>query len=133
MEQEQLSLDRGTGANEVVLDLEARETAWEVAPGYTIKGYGFNGKVPGPTIEARLGATLVVRLKNGLPEPTIRFTCTGSSSKSSSRMVWRTKSSPGRTRPTYPRKAGSGSLGFRTTGREAGCTTVTSSSIMRRG
>jgi FtsP/CotA-like multicopper oxidase with cupredoxin domain len=70
MEQEQLSLDRGTEANEVVLDLEARETAWEVAPGYTIKGYGFNGKVPGPTIEARLGATLVVRLKNGLPEPT---------------------------------------------------------------
>ncbi len=70
MEQEQLSLDRGTEANEVVLDLEARETAWEVAPGHTIKGCGFNGKVPGPTIEARLGAILVVRLRNGLPEPT---------------------------------------------------------------
>ena len=70
MEQEQLSLDRDTEANEVVLDLEARETVWDVALGHTIKGYGFNGKVPGPTIEARLGATLVVRLKNGLPEPT---------------------------------------------------------------
>jgi FtsP/CotA-like multicopper oxidase with cupredoxin domain len=70
MEQEQLNLDRSTEPSTVVLNLEARETAWEVAPGHTIKGYGSNGKVPGPTIEARLGATLVVRLKNGLPEPT---------------------------------------------------------------
>jgi FtsP/CotA-like multicopper oxidase with cupredoxin domain len=70
MEQEQLNLDRGTEGNEVVLNLEARETAWEVAPGHTIKGCGFNGKVPGPTIEARRGATLAVRLKNSLPEPT---------------------------------------------------------------
>ena len=70
MEQEQQNLDRGEEADPVVLDLEARETDWEIATGYTVRGYGFNGQVPGPTIEASIGDTVRFRLKNSLPEPT---------------------------------------------------------------
>ena len=54
----------------VRVDLEARETNWMVATGLGIHGYGFNGQVPGPTIQAEVGDTLVVRLANALPEPT---------------------------------------------------------------
>jgi FtsP/CotA-like multicopper oxidase with cupredoxin domain len=58
------------GAATVSVDLEARTTDWEIQPGHTVRGYGFNGMVPGPTIEAKQGDTLVVRLTNHLPEPT---------------------------------------------------------------
>ena len=54
----------------VVVDLEARETDWAIRPDLTVRGWGFNGLVPGPTLEARAGDTLVVYLKNRLPEPT---------------------------------------------------------------
>ena len=54
----------------VRVELEARETQWEAATGLSIPGYGFNGQVPGPTLEAEVGDTLVVRLANALPEPT---------------------------------------------------------------
>ncbi len=56
--------------SEVVVDLEARETDWEIAPGRTLRCWTYNGQLPGPTIEARVGDTLVVRLKNSLDEPT---------------------------------------------------------------
>ena len=35
-----------------------------------MSGYGYNGEVPGPTIEGSVGDTLAVRLTNRLPEPT---------------------------------------------------------------
>ncbi len=54
----------------VSMDLEARETDWAVAPGVQVTGWGYNGQVPGPVIEAEQGDTLVVRLTNRLPEPT---------------------------------------------------------------
>jgi FtsP/CotA-like multicopper oxidase with cupredoxin domain len=54
----------------VRVELEARQTQWEVTAGLGIPGYGFNGQVPGPTIQAEVGDTLVVRLANNLPEPT---------------------------------------------------------------
>ena len=54
----------------VTVRLEAAETQWEIAPGHVVSGYGFNNHVPGPTIEADVGDTLVVELKNALPEPT---------------------------------------------------------------
>lgn len=57
------------GATRVV-ELEAAETGWEIAPGRVVRGWGYNGRVPGPTIEAQVGDTLVVRLRNRLPEPT---------------------------------------------------------------
>lgn len=51
--------------------LEAKPTEWTVAPGVTISGYGFNGQVPGPIIEARQGVPLEIKFTNNLPEPTL--------------------------------------------------------------
>jgi FtsP/CotA-like multicopper oxidase with cupredoxin domain len=55
---------------EVTVKLAARETQWEYAPGRTVPGNTFNGQVPGPTIEAQVGDTLVVELTNELSEAT---------------------------------------------------------------
>jgi FtsP/CotA-like multicopper oxidase with cupredoxin domain len=52
------------------IELEARETAWEIRPGQRVAAYGYNGQVPGPIIEARQGEPLEVRFTNRLPEPT---------------------------------------------------------------
>ncbi|CAA9408327.1 MAG: hypothetical protein AVDCRST_MAG75-2580 [uncultured Propionibacteriaceae bacterium] len=59
---------RATGIVQVV-DLEAAPHAWETSPGVLVHGHAFNGQVPGPTIEARVGDTLAVRFTNRLPEP----------------------------------------------------------------
>ncbi len=55
----------------VAVDLEAGEADWEFTPGRATRIWGFNGQVPGPTIEARVGDVLEVRLTNRLPEPTV--------------------------------------------------------------
>jgi FtsP/CotA-like multicopper oxidase with cupredoxin domain len=60
-----------TTPDAVEVDLVAAETPWEIAPGRTVPGYGFNGRVPGPTIEAVAGVPLRVRVTNHLPEPTV--------------------------------------------------------------
>jgi FtsP/CotA-like multicopper oxidase with cupredoxin domain len=57
-------------ASVVPVDLEAQEVAWEFAPGRSIPGFAYNGEVPGPTIEANVGDTIEVRLKNSLPQAT---------------------------------------------------------------
>src|SRR5687767_1947164 len=54
-----------------VIELEARETRWEISPGRAVAGYGYNGQVPGPVIEARQGEALEIRFTNRLPEPTL--------------------------------------------------------------
>ncbi|MFO0749305.1 MAG: multicopper oxidase family protein [Myxococcota bacterium] len=56
---------------EVHVRLEARATAWEIAPGRTVAAWGYEGMVPGPPIVARVGDTLVAHLVNHLPEPTV--------------------------------------------------------------
>lgn len=56
---------------EVVYNLEASEFNWDIAPGKTIKAWGFNKQLPGPELRANLGDTLVVRLTNHLNEPTM--------------------------------------------------------------
>ena len=55
----------------VEVDLEAREIDWEFTPGVITKAWGFNGQIPGPVIEARVGDVLELRLTNHLPEPTV--------------------------------------------------------------
>jgi FtsP/CotA-like multicopper oxidase with cupredoxin domain len=55
----------------VRLALEARETNWEVAPGVTIAGFGYNGQVPGPTIELTQGVPVEIAFTNRLAEPTL--------------------------------------------------------------
>ncbi|GAA4409318.1 multicopper oxidase CueO [Nibrella viscosa] len=60
-----------TLSNVVEYAMEASEFAWEVAPGKTVTAWGLNQQVPGPVLKARKGDTLVVNVKNNLPEPTI--------------------------------------------------------------
>jgi FtsP/CotA-like multicopper oxidase with cupredoxin domain len=55
----------------IPIELEARDLDWIIAPGVTTQGWGFNGQVPGPTIEAQVGDVLEIRLTNHLPEPTV--------------------------------------------------------------
>ena len=57
--------------NTVIYHLEASEFNWELAPGKLIPAWGFNGQLPGPELRVKKGDTLVVRVKNNLPEPTI--------------------------------------------------------------
>ncbi|HET8796068.1 MAG TPA: multicopper oxidase domain-containing protein [Thermoanaerobaculia bacterium] len=55
----------------VRIALEARETNWEVAPGVTIAGFGYNGQVPGPPIELTQGVPVEIEFTNRLAEPTL--------------------------------------------------------------
>ena len=54
----------------VTVELDAREVEWEFAPGRTIRGFAYNGQVPGPLIEANVGDTIEVWLTNSLPQAT---------------------------------------------------------------
>jgi FtsP/CotA-like multicopper oxidase with cupredoxin domain len=47
--------------------LEAAEIEWEIVPGRTVRGYGFNGQVPGPVLEAKQGVPLEIEFTNRLP------------------------------------------------------------------
>jgi FtsP/CotA-like multicopper oxidase with cupredoxin domain len=58
------------GRTVVAVHLEAHELDWEFTPGRATRAWGFNGQVPGPTIEAQAGDVLEVRLTNRLSEPT---------------------------------------------------------------
>jgi FtsP/CotA-like multicopper oxidase with cupredoxin domain len=58
------------GGTVVRVEVEAREVDWEFTPGRTTRVWSFNGQVPGPFIDARVGDVLEVRLTNRLPEPT---------------------------------------------------------------
>lgn len=57
--------------NEHLVHLHAHEMEWEIAPGQFVTGYGINGQIPGPVIEARQGQPLAIRLTNDLPEATV--------------------------------------------------------------
>lgn len=56
---------------EVRVQLEARETTWDLGNGKSVSAWGYEGTVPGPAIVAHVGDTLVVELINRLPEPTV--------------------------------------------------------------
>ncbi len=58
------------GRSVVNVELESGEFDWEFEPGRRTLAWGFNGQVPGPTIEARVGDVLEIRLTNKLNEPT---------------------------------------------------------------
>jgi len=58
------------GRTVVPVELEAREVDWSIAPGTAVRAWAFNGQVPGPVIEGRVGDVLEVRFTNRLPEPT---------------------------------------------------------------
>ena len=58
------------GCRIVSLALEARDCEWTFAPGRSVTGWGYNGQVPGPVIDAHVGDVLDVEFTNRLPEPT---------------------------------------------------------------
>jgi FtsP/CotA-like multicopper oxidase with cupredoxin domain len=58
------------GGTVVRVDLEAREAEQELVPGRLTRVWGYDGQVPGPVLEARVGDVLEVRLTNRLAEPT---------------------------------------------------------------
>jgi FtsP/CotA-like multicopper oxidase with cupredoxin domain len=58
------------GGRVITVDLEAREADWEFVPGKPARVWAYNGWVPGPVLEGRVGDVLEVRLTNRLPEPT---------------------------------------------------------------
>jgi FtsP/CotA-like multicopper oxidase with cupredoxin domain len=59
------------GGSVIRYRLEASEVDWEIAPGRTVRGYGLNGQVPGPVLEAMQGVPLEIEFINRLPEPTV--------------------------------------------------------------
>jgi FtsP/CotA-like multicopper oxidase with cupredoxin domain len=50
--------------------LVVEEIEWEIAPGMKIKAWGYNGRTPGPTIEAVEGDRVRILVTNKLPEST---------------------------------------------------------------
>ena len=58
------------GRRVVVVDLEAAETEWTYGPGVKLPAWAYNGRVPGPVLEAEVGDVLEVRFTNRLREPT---------------------------------------------------------------
>jgi len=59
-----------SGRTVVQVALDVREMDWQFRAGRRTRAWGFNGQVPGPTIEAQLGDVVEVRLTNHLDEPT---------------------------------------------------------------
>jgi FtsP/CotA-like multicopper oxidase with cupredoxin domain len=51
--------------------LTASEFQWKLSDAKTINAWGFNQSVPGPTLRAKKGDTLVVKVKNDLKESTV--------------------------------------------------------------
>src|SRR5213596_583648 len=64
------STRRTSDVRTVTVELDARELEWEFARGQAIRGFAYNGQVPGPLIEANVGDTIEVRLTNSLPQAT---------------------------------------------------------------
>jgi FtsP/CotA-like multicopper oxidase with cupredoxin domain len=59
-----------TGNNVQEIHLVTQPTRWELAPGYVVDAWAYNGQVPGPVIHVKEGERIRVVLKNDLPEPT---------------------------------------------------------------
>ncbi len=62
--------DLDPAPNVVEVVLEAKVSNVEIAPGRILPMWTYNGQLPGPRIEARVGDTVRVRFKNSLPEAT---------------------------------------------------------------
>jgi len=58
------------GRSVVRVELEACEFDFALSQTRTVRAWGYNGRVPGPPIEAHVGDVLEVVLRNHLPEPT---------------------------------------------------------------
>jgi spore coat protein A len=52
-------------------EITARQAPAKIIPGVATQVWGFNGTFPGPTIEARSGRRVVLKLRNELPVPIV--------------------------------------------------------------
>ena len=58
-------------ADPAIVHVALEATPWTfVVDGETVNGFAYNRQVPGPTIRAKLGDTVIVDFTNGLPDPT---------------------------------------------------------------
>jgi FtsP/CotA-like multicopper oxidase with cupredoxin domain len=55
--------------NVKVFDIEVGHVRTELLPGRVVDGWGFNGSIPGPTIQANDGDRVRLNVVNKLPEP----------------------------------------------------------------
>jgi FtsP/CotA-like multicopper oxidase with cupredoxin domain len=60
-----------TKMSTVMYKLTASAFSWNISENKTINAWGFNNTVPGPILRASKGDTVIVKVKNELPEPTI--------------------------------------------------------------
>ena len=60
----------GRRSGQDLYELAQWASAQEILPGLKTTVWGYEGRFPGPTIEARRGAPIVVRIHNRLPVPT---------------------------------------------------------------
>ena len=65
-----LAQDVNPDADVVEIFLTARPALWDFGNGVETAVWTYNGVIPGPTIEAKVGDTLIVHLCNDLPEST---------------------------------------------------------------
>jgi FtsP/CotA-like multicopper oxidase with cupredoxin domain len=62
--------DRDPDPRVLEVNLEARPGTWELSPGRSVRALTYNGTVPGPVLEGRVGDRVVVHFRNGLDAPT---------------------------------------------------------------
>lgn len=65
-----VAVDVDPAPDRVDVELEAREAEVEIAEGRTVRLWTYDGKLPGPRLEARVGDRVRVRFRNRLPEAT---------------------------------------------------------------
>ena len=63
-------MDDNTDASIVEVNIWARPVSWDFGFGTLSEIWAYNDVLPGPTIEANVGDTLIVNFCNDLPEPT---------------------------------------------------------------
>jgi FtsP/CotA-like multicopper oxidase with cupredoxin domain len=68
--EDEAAVDLDPSPSVVEVALEAKAADVELAPGRSATMWTYNGLLPGPRIEARVGNTVRIRFKNSLPEPT---------------------------------------------------------------
>lgn len=65
-----VATDQDPDPNVLAVSLEARESKTSYGGASPTAVWGYNGRVPGPLLDAKVGERLVVDFKNSLPEPT---------------------------------------------------------------
>ena len=65
-----VAVDLDPDPDVVEVELVAQVATWEYVPGFPTQVYCYNGSIPGPTIEGKVGDTVRVHFRNELPEET---------------------------------------------------------------